>query len=524
MALRNRGLLDTGSENEIILEILSYTGGENTMSEDHVTRTNEGRIVENWEAISQGGMERAKGFNMVASAGGASASDLAFFHYEDTGGGSAFLGAFNGAIVKKDGTGLSSVSGSGFTADILSHGASGEDDSWFTNSTDNLRRYTIAGGWTTPSDQPAAARERIYRHKNRLIAEGGGTRIYGSRVGAGNWTAADAWTLANDAWDIDAPNTTKGCAPGFPSGGLVAVFDKFRAYLLSGFPNVRLDPIPNSRGCAAPLSIAQGDDGLFFLSDYPTLGVFFWNGTSFINITNVNEDEFVDKIDMDNRIFGVYKNKKYYLIYNEKSSGVTYPNRMRVFNTEFGRWMNRPPNADLADNFGYPATLGKQANELYVWSSRNQKIFELETTDNSDEGNDTEANYKTKDFSSRDFLSAASGKSVPIDEGMIKISKITITYFGTTGVVTLLWTADRGRASGSLTFDLTAEGDKINDNFTVNSSKIVAAGSLTDKRVTKSVSNAAVGQSFNFQLLHNGASTRPKIKKIKIHALLLTED
>jgi len=526
MAITNRSSLDTGQENEIILEILSYAGGENTLSEDHVMEANEARVVENWDAVSIGGMQRSKGFNLVASGAGATASDLAHFHFEDSTAAGQFLGIIGGNLVKVNGAAVTTITAGVFTSGILSHAAEGEDDSWITNSTNNLRRYTIAGGLTTPASQPSSAKERIYRHKNRLIAEGGSPRIHGSRVGVGNWVAANAWSLANDAWNIDIPNNSKGCAVGFPSGDTITVFDKFRAYLLSGFPNTRFDPLPNSRGCAAPLSIAVGDEGVYFLSDYPTLDVILWDGVKFIPITKRITDSFVEKIDLSKRVFGVYRDNSYHIFYNELNSGVSYPNRWKIFSTKANsaRWMSRIVNANLSDNMGYPALLTKQNNELYAWSSKKKVIYDLETADDSDDGNDTDANYKTKDYTSRDFLSSAGARSVPIDEALIKLTKVTITYFGTTGVLTFQWTADRGRVSGSQTFDLSAGGDLINTTFIVNTSEIVDASSISDKKITKSLSNSAVGRTFNFQLLNSGTSTRPKIKKIKVHGLLVTED
>ena len=615
MGITARQSLDTANEVEVYLELLSFSGGENTISEDHVMKANEGRTMENWEVISLGGVQRAKGFNEVATQAGTDPSDLAHFHYMDTTGSSEFLGVIAGDLVKKDGAGFATVGAAAFTSGILCHATDGEDDAWITNSTDNLKRYTIAAGVSTPHDVPSLTRERIYRHKNRLLAEGGGVRIFGSRVGHGNWNyssigavvftgsglndatsagtytgtggtntytiildatgtpdtfkwkknsgsfttgvsitgsaqaiadgvtitfaattghtlndqwvitvTADGWSLANDAWNLDLPNTTKGCAIGFPSGDIVTVFDEFRAYLLSGFPNTRFDPVSNSRGCSAPYSIAVGDEGVYFLSKYPSLGVFLWTGTEFIDLTKQNEDVFVQKIDFSKRIFGTYRNRKYYLFYCEKNSGVTYPNRLRIYNAKFGSWMNRPVNSALADNFGYPALLTKQNNELYVFSSQKEKIYDLETEDDSDEGNDTQANLKTKDFTSADFLIKGSGKQFPIDEATIKITKITMTYFGTTGVITAQWTADRGKASGSQTFDLSAGGDLLNTTFTVNTSSILSSSSIGDKKITKSVKNSAVGRTFNFQILNNGTSTRPKIKKIKIHGLVITED
>jgi hypothetical protein len=522
MGITARSALDTGAENEIILEILSYSKGINAISEDHVMQANEARTVENWDAISVGGMIRAKGIDLIASASGSTASDLGHFHFEDSTGTGEILGIIGGALVKSSSPSIATITGGVFTSGTLSHAAGGEDESWITNSTDNLRRYTVAGGLTTPSDQPANARDRIYRHKNRLIAEGGGVRVYGSRVLSANWTAADAWSLANDAWNIDLPNKTQGCAVGFPSGDTVTVFDKFKAYILSNFPAVRFDPVPNSRGCVAPLSIALGEEGVYFLSDFPTLGVFLWDGTRFVDLTV--EQDFIDEIDLDKRVYAVYRERRYNLFYNEENSGVTYPNRWKVFDARFARWMDRPLNSGLSDTLGYPVLLNKQNNEFYNWSSQKRIIYELEATNDSDNGNDTESVYKTKDFTSRDFLAPGSGRSVPLDESLIKITKVTMTYFGTVGTVRLQWNADRGRASGTVVFDLTAAGAKINDDFTVNTSQIVSAGSLQDKKITKSVSNAAVGRTFSFQILNDGSSTRPRIKKLKIHGILLSDD
>lgn len=522
MAITARDILDTGRENEIILEILSYSGGINEISEDHVMRSNEARVVENWDAISVGGMQRSKGINLIASSAGSTASDLGHFHYEDSTGSSEILGIVGGALVKSSAPSIATITGGVFTSGVLSHAAEGEDDSWITNSTDNLRRYTIAGGLVTPSSQPASARDRIYRHKNRLIAEGGGVRVFGSRVGTGNWTAADTWSLANDAWNIDLPNNTRGCAIGFPSGDTVSVFDQFRTYVLSNFPAVRYDPVPNSRGCVGPYTISLGEEGVYFISEFPTLGIFVWDGTKFTDIT-VSQD-WVNDIDLSKRMFGIYRDKKYYFFYNESGTGVAYPNRLKIFDAQFARWKDRVLNSGLSDTLGYPILLTKQNNEFYDWSSQNQVVYELEATNDSDNGNDTDASYKTKDFTSQDFQHPGSGKPIPIDEGLVKLTKVTITYYGTVGTITLKWTADRGRATGTLTFDLTAEGDLINSTFTVNTSKVVSAGSIADQKITKSISNDAVGRTFNFELSNSGSSTRPKIKKLKVHGVLISDD
>jgi len=523
VGITNKPVLDTLNGQELALEILSFSGGENTVSEDQAMKISEARVLENWDAISIGGMERSKGFNEVAD-GGASysaAPDLLIQHKDS--GGTAVYGIIAGDLVIKDGSSINQENAAAFSSGVLSHAVSAGDALWITNATDNLKRKTVGNVIAAATGQPATACARIYNSKNRLLAEGSTSvpkRVYGSRTGTGNWNNANTWSLANDAFSIDLPEDTSGMAPNFPSGNEDLVFTADKAYALSNYPNASYRPIPNSRGCAAPLSIARGDEGVYFVSRRPTLGVFLFDGVNFKELSQFNKDVFVDKINFSGKIFGFYRDSKYYLIYNETGSGVTYPNRIRIFDARFGRWMSRPINSALADNMGYPALLKYSSNEIYIASSRKDKIYEFETTDNSDEGQETLASYKTKTVSSRDFA-LASGGQFPIDDVRMKLEKITITYYGVAGALGILWSADRGLHSGSKTIDLTAAGDLINTTFTVNSSKVITTPQ--DKTRTYSFPNHAVGRRFDFTFTNNGTGARPKIKKIKIHAIALDE-
>lgn len=401
-----------------------------------------------------------------------------------------------------------------FTSGVLTHGVSAGSKAWFTNSTDNLKYTTIAGNITVPASVPSSARERVYFHKSRLIAEGGGVTVYGSRAGTGNFTAVNAWSASGDAWNIDLPDLTQGCAPGFPSGGQITVFTKFGAYALTNMPNVAQNYILGSHGCSQPQSIQLGAEGIYFFSLFPTLGVYLWDGASWINLT-VNET-WVNQISLTNRCFGIYSENKYRFIYNDNTSGVSYPNVMRIYDARWGRWMNRVINASVADNFGVPMLLTKANNELYVSSSRSDEVYQLEDTSNSDNTYATQANYKTKDFTSKDF-------GMERDEVRLKLLKATITFFGTIGLFSLQWTSDRGLHSGSITLDLQAPGDLLNTTFILNTSSVVSAASIPDKTVTRSFNNTAVGRRFSFQLLNQGTGERVKIKKIKISAIALEE-
>lgn len=517
----NRPSLDKYNSPEMTLELLSFSGGENTVSEDQACKVSEARVCENWEALSLGGMERAKGFNEVADGGATytSKSDLLIQHKDV--GGTGIYGIIEGDLVIKNGSSIDTEDNGAFTSGTLSHAVSAGEKLWITNTTDDLMVKTVGNPIAAATDLPGSPCARIYRHKNRLVAEGSATvprRVYGSRLGEGNWNAADGWSLSNDAWSVDLPNDTRGCVPNFPSGNEILVFTEDNCYALSNFPNTAFRPISTpGRGCGAPLSIALGDEGVYFVSRRPTLGVFLFDGVQFTELSKFNKDVFVEQIDFSNRIYGIYRNRKYYLFYNESGSGVTYPNRLRVFNADFGRWMERPVNADLSDNFGYPAVLEFSNKELYAASSQKDKWYELETDDNSDEGNDTEATYTTKDFSSRDF----NGGQFPIDDVKMKLISMTITYFGTIGSIGVQWTADRGLNSGSKTVNLNADGDLINSSFIVNTSLVVT--SPPDKTVTTSFNNSAVGRRFSFTFTQTGSGTRGRIKKVKFNAVAVDE-
>ena len=525
LSLTNLPTLDARDLREVALEILSFSGGENTISEDQVAKVNEARVNENWEANSLGGMVRSNGFNEVADGGASYTGKLDFLMQHKDTGGTQIYGICEGDLIYKNGTGFTNDDNGAFTSGVLSHGVSWSNGFlWITNSTDNLKKKAVGVAIAAPASVPTTACSRIYNHKNRLVAEGSASvynRIYGSRTGAGNWTAADAWSLSNDAWSIDLPGDTRGCVPNFPSGNEILAFTEDNCYALSNFPNTSYRAVSSpGRGCGAPYSIALGDEGVYFISRRPTLGIFLYDGSQFTELTQYNKDVFVEKIDFTKRIFGIYRNRKYYLMYTETGSGVSYPNQMRVYDARFSRWMNRPVNTALSDNFGYPTILKYSDNELYCASSQKDKIYELETTDNSDELQSTQATYTTKVFSSRDFA-FASGGQFPIDDVKMKLTKVTITFFGTVGSLGFLWSADRGRHTGSKTIDLTASGAYLNTTFTVNTSYITT--SPADKTVTVPFSNDAVGRRFQFTISNSGTSTLPKVKRIKVHAVCLDE-
>ena len=508
-------LLDKPEPVEVVLEIPSFAGGENTIGEDQDLKANEARVIQNWDSYSLGGMIRAQGFSTVASVAVANGIDLMLHHYEGSSTRNYALVAGN--LYYINATALTQTDAGAFTSGILSHGLTAGSKAWITNSTDNLKYTTISGSITVPTDKPTNARDRIYFHKSRLIAEGGGVTVYGSRAGSGTWTGAGAWSTSGDAWSIDLPDLTQGCVPGFPSPDYITVFTQTGTYGLYGFPNVGYQPIEVNRGCSAPESIAYGKEGVFFVSRFPTLGIFLWDGTNFTNLT-VYENWPTD-INFSNRIFGVYKENRYYLFYSSTANGKSYTDTMYSYDVRFGRWTQRPINSALNDNFGYPSIAVKPSSLLYVGSSRKAQVYQLESG-TSDAGQTTIANYQTKDFSSKDFT-IEGAYPFPLDEVRIKLLKLSATFYGSTGSFSLAWNSDRGLHSGSQTFAVSSTGDLVNSTFIVNTSLI--ASLPPTRTVTRSFGNAAIGKRFNFQILHTGSGDRIQIKKIKIFGIALNE-
>lgn len=603
-------VLDRKDSLELVLEIPSFAGGENTVGEDQELKSNEARVIENWDAESLGGMIRSRGFTSLATnpyimsaavftgaglndatAGGTytstathtytviidatgtpdtfkwkkdsgsfttgvaitgsaqtlvdgvtiafaattghtlndqwvitvtvytAAPDLLLHHYEGSTPRNYVL--ISGKLFRINSAALTVTDATAFTSGVLTHGVTAGSRAWMTNSTDNLKYTTISGSITVPTGVPASARDRIYYHKQRLIAEGGGVTIYGSRAGSGNWHgSANTWTASGDAWSIDLPDLTQGLAPAFPNGDVITAFTKHQAFTLYNFPNIAYKPVQASHGCSAPYSIAQGVEGLFFLSQYPTLGVYLWdNGGNFINLT-INET-WVSDVSLTNRIFGYYRENEYGILYTSTANGQAYPDVWRIYDTKFGIWKSRPVNSSVADNFGYPSVFEKPSNLLTFASSRQSVVYTMEDTSNSDNTYATDARYTTKDFTSKDFRTIEGG-SFPIDEVRIKLLKVTITYYGTTGNIILSWNADRSLHSGSKVITMSSSvGDLINTTFTVNSSSLVS--SPPTRTVTKSFPNDAVGRRFSFDIINSNTGERPKIKKIKIFGIALEE-
>lgn len=516
--LSNLPALDKVEHLGLVLDIPSFSSGENTVGQDHELQTNEARICENWDAVSLGGMKRTKGLSAVGTGEGYTDQiDLAVHHFE--GASSEFYAVAEGDVLIKSGADLNLDDNGAFTSGVLCHAVSAGSALWITNATDNLKRKTIGNAIAAATGVPPAARERIYEHNSRLIAEGGGATIYGSRVGTGNWNSADSWTANSDAWSMTFSDYTRGCVPGFPTGNDLAVFTEFDTFVIYNQPGVARRRVTNGIGCGAPLSISRGNEGVFFFSTYPTRGIFLWDGVNFINLTE--KHTFQDDVNTDYRIFGIYRDRKYYFMYCENGATGTYPNKLRVYDTRFGRWMDRPVNLSLADNLGYPSLQTKLTNELYIGSSRKTVVYELDGTATADGAYNTEANYKTKVFTSKDFITE-SGGAFPIDNVRIKLVKITVEAKGTAGTFSVAWTVDRGRITGSQTFTLATDGAIINDDFVVNTSKVVLVPST--RHLWKSFNNSAVGRLFEFQILNSGTGDRPEIKKIRIHALAMEEE
>lgn len=516
-----RDILDKPDAQELVLELDSFSGGENTLGPDQELKKNEARLIKNWDVMSQGGMIRTKGLSKVIDGAQTYTDppDLAVHHFAGSATYSFYV--IDGKLLKKNSASFAlDVAGdaSVLTSGVLCHAVSSNDALWITNTTDNLVRKVLSSAVAATADQPAVACARIYEHPtSRLIAEGGGNNVYGSRVGAGNWTGADGWSASNDAWSMTFPSPTHGCVPGFPSGNDLTVFTDYETYVVYNMPNVYRRKILNGIGCHSGYTIAKGSEGIYFFSTYPTRGIFLWDGNQFIDLTQFHS--FKDEINLTGRMFGIYRDHKYYFVYNEMNSGVTYPNKCRVYDARFGRWYQREISTALAEGLGYPCVLTRDNNELYFASSVAGKVYEVDDATTSDAGQNTDATYETKYFSSQDF--SVNGVRFPVDNVRMKLIKITVEFKGTLGAFSVLWSADKNKYSGSQTFDLSSVGDLINTTFEVNTSSVITVPPT--KTVSKTFSNAAVGRNFMFQINNSGTGARPEIRKIRIYATALED-
>ena len=442
--------------------------------------------------------------------------DLLTQHIETTT--TRLYGVIDGKLAYLSGTEMVLADSAAFTSGVQCSAISKGDKLWITNATDNLKYKTNSGTITVPTSVPPAARSRIYYHKFRLVAEGGDKTVYGSRAGVGYWTNATAWTESNDAWSIDLPDYTYGCVCGFPSGDYITVFTKYGSFLLSNFPNVVFNQILGGHGCSFPDTIAKGDEGVYLLSQYPSFGIYLWNGTQWTNLT-INHD-FINNIDLTKRMFGRYRNNKYYFIYNESGSGVTYPNRIKIYDALYGRWMTRTIASGLSDSMGYPCIAQYDNGELYFGSSVKSNLYQFETTATSDAGYAQYAIYTTKNFSSRDF-SLAGGGEFTMEDVRLKLIKFVVEYYGMAGNFSVMWNADHGKRTGSQTINMTSTGDLLNTTFTVNSSYLSTPP--PDAYTIRSFANSAVGRKFQFSIINSDTNVLPKIKRIKVYANVLEE-
>jgi hypothetical protein len=139
--------------------------------------------------------------------------DVLAYHKETS---SRVFGVVKGDFIYVDAAILKCQTGNAFTRAVQCHAVSAGGKIFITNSTDSIKYATIGADIAIPAGLPGAARERIYYHKSRLVAEGGGPTVYGSRAGSGNWVGADAWSASNDAWSCVLPENTKGVIVDWP--------------------------------------------------------------------------------------------------------------------------------------------------------------------------------------------------------------------------------------------------------------------------------------------------------------------
>lgn len=153
-----------------------------------------------------------------------------------------------------------------FSSGVRMSGAVMDDAFYFSNATDGMKKTTGPGTVTAVSGAPAAVDVVAHATSSRLFAHTGQKRI--NYTGIGN---ADNWTTAGDAGFFDVPFTEGENIKVIFSipEGVLAIFSNSSFHTLTGtgpadFFRREIDP---SIGCKAPLSIAAGRGGIYFLAN-----------------------------------------------------------------------------------------------------------------------------------------------------------------------------------------------------------------------------------------------------------------
>lgn len=491
-------------------KLTRYDGGLNTTDSNEILEDNEAIVKENWGNDETGAITKVTGFTVRNNAALALAAVRGLFRVYQSDGTRKLLAVCNTKLYYSDDTGVTfsqATSGTGLSASDYNSGVNHNDLYFFSNETDNIQTFTPSTNtMAAATDQPTdACRIILKRADRRLLALVNGTNgstLYYSKIDP-TGAAADDWSASNDAGSIAIDGAkSEALTGGMTFGAVDIIFKDYAAFQVWGYPAPAAIRMPGSPGCAAPQSVSQGDGYGFFLSHD---AIWMYDGTKFIKIS-AKIQSLIDDIApaYKKNAFGVYRNGLYWFFYTE--TGETLNKKCIIYDVDnsnpyIGKniWYERPGiEANCPIVLSGPA----DANELYAGSSGAiGYIYRLDySSDGSDGGATIRAVHQTKYF------------NMGFPHLVKRFSKIYVTYFSSTGEITINWYTKRGSVSGSFTIPVSQTGTALG-TFVLGTDSLASTVEATHK---EPLPDTAIGEDISIEIIHNNIGTSPIIRDIKI--------
>lgn len=495
-----------------------FDGGLNTYDSNEILQDNEAIIRQNWDNSSRGAITKVNGFTKKNSSAIASQPITGLFRVYQSNGTKQLLAVCNGKLYYSDDGGTTftqATSGTGLSTSVFNSGVNYNDLFFFTNTTDNLKKYTI--GTTTmatpasvPTDPCRILLKRSDRRMIALVNAVNGSTLYFSKIDP-TGAAADDWSATNDAGSIAIDGAkSETLTGGMTFGAVDIIFKDYAAFRVWGYPAPQAVRIPGSPGCAAPQSIAQGD-GLGFCLSHDA--VYMYDGNKFISISDPIQD-LIDDINSSyiQNVFGIYRDGYYWLFYT-KSGDTTNQNCLiyDVFysNPYIGKniWFER---TGLKMNCPVIFTGTGDDNELYAGDSASTGfVYRLDFSSTGDDnGANIDAIYQTKYF------------NAGLPHIVKRFSKIHIRYYSAEGEIIIRWYTNRGLTTGSFTMSVSQTGVALG-SFQLDVDRLAED---VEKTHTERLPDTAIGKDISLKFEHDGKGIVPIIRDVEIeYELLYTE-
>lgn len=507
---RSTPFLDVLDNPKGSIVIDDFSGGLNTIDSNEILNDNESIIKKNWENSSRGAISKVNGFTKANSTTMGAKPVRGLFRVYQSASASHLLAVCNGKLYYSNDDGATftqATGGTGLTETSFCSGVNYNDLFFFTNKSDNLKKYTpgtttMAATTSQPTDPCGVLFKRADRRLVALNNDTNGSTLYFSKVDP-TGAAADDWSASNDAGSIavDGAKSEK-LISGAPFGSVDIIFKEYAAFRVWGYPNPQATRLPGSPGCAAPYSVAVGDGLMFHLSHD---AVWMYDGNRFIKISDPIED-LIDNINSSyiQNAFGVYRNGYYWLFYTE--SGDTTNQNCLIYDVDMSNpyvgknvWFER---TGLSMNCPVVLDGVGDENELFAGASADTGFaYRLDYSATGDDaGANIEAVNQTKYFNDG-------------QPNIVKrFSRIYIKYYSAKGTINVTWYTNMGNVSNNFDIAVSQTGTALG-SFTLGTSRL--AGNVEAVHVER-LPDTAIGTDISLKITHEDTGVSPIIREIEI--------